>query len=112
MPSSIEKQHIVCTPGTCGGKPRIEGTRIRVQDVVIWHEWQGRSPDEIVADFPHLTLGDVHAALAYYFDHLEEIRQQLDDDEKFVALMKAKWGPGPLEKKLQRMKDSRAPDAS
>jgi uncharacterized protein (DUF433 family) len=39
IPSIAE--HIVKTPCTCGGKPRIAGSRIRVQDIVIWHEHQG-----------------------------------------------------------------------
>ena len=35
------------------------------------------SPDEIVSQIPTITLADVHAALAYYFDHLEEIQQEM-----------------------------------
>ncbi|MHC4181398.1 MAG: DUF433 domain-containing protein, partial [Planctomycetota bacterium] len=59
-------KHIQSRPGVCGGKPCIGGTRIRVQDVMVWHELQGLTPDEIVAQFPQLTLAGVHAALAYY----------------------------------------------
>jgi len=40
-------QRIVQTPGVCGGKPRIDGHRITVQNVAIWHERLGRSADEI-----------------------------------------------------------------
>jgi len=91
MKSLIE--HIESTPGVCGGKPRIAGTRIRVQDVVGWAE-QGLSPDEIVSGYPHLTLADVHAALAYYYDHREVIDQQMKDADEFVAEMKAKYRTG------------------
>jgi uncharacterized protein (DUF433 family) len=80
---------IVATPGTCGGRPRIAGSRIRVQDVAGWYESEGMSPDEIVAAYPHLSLADVHAALAYYYEHLDEIRRDLADDETLVAEMKA-----------------------
>ncbi|MFN6209519.1 MAG: DUF433 domain-containing protein, partial [Microcystis sp.] len=55
--------HIEITPETCGGKPRIAGHRIKVQDVVIWHERLGMSPDEIVYHYPSITLADVYAAL-------------------------------------------------
>jgi uncharacterized protein (DUF433 family) len=44
--------HIEITPRVCGGKPRIAGHRIKVQDVVIWHERMGMSPDEIVYHYP------------------------------------------------------------
>ena len=74
MATAPEKFHIESTPGTCGGKARIAGTRIRVQDIVFWTE-EGRSPDEIVAAFPHLTLADVYAALAYYHDNRRLIDQ-------------------------------------
>ena len=84
-------EHIVSTPGTCGGKPRIAGTRIRVQDVVVWHEAWGQSPEEIVTSFPQLTLAQVHAALAYYYDHREEIRQHMRDAEALVEAFKQQY---------------------
>ncbi len=112
MDQLVEKQHIVCTPGTCGGKPRIDGTRIRVQDVYIWHEVRGQSVEEIVTNFPHLTLADVHAALAYYFDHRDEIKRQIQEDREYVTALRAKLGAGPLEKMLQGMDDSNAPNPS
>jgi uncharacterized protein (DUF433 family) len=81
--------HIESTPGVCGGKPRIAGHRIRVQDIVVWHEQLGLSPDEIVSQFPQITLSDVYAALAYYYDHCEEIRRQMAEDEDRVTAMRA-----------------------
>lgn len=71
-------------PGTCGRKVRIAGHRIRVLDIVAWHEHHGMSPDEIVSQFPTLTLSDVHAALAYYFDHIEEIRAEMQEERRIV----------------------------
>ncbi len=94
------REHIEVTPGICGGKPRIAGTRIRVQDVYVWHQVQGMSADEIVTQFPHLTLADVHAALAYYFDYRDEIQQQMKADDAFVEAMKDKC-PSKLEETLE-----------
>ena len=45
------KPHIEITPGVCGGKPRIAGHRIRVQDVVVMHDEMGKDPYEIVNDY-------------------------------------------------------------
>jgi uncharacterized protein (DUF433 family) len=87
-------EHIVSTPETCGGRPRIAGSRIRVQDIVVWHEVHGLSPDEIVSQFPGLTLADVYdvyAALTYYHDHREEIRQHMRDAEVFVEAFKQRY---------------------
>ncbi len=82
----------------------IAGTRIRVQDIFSLSEREGKTPDEIAAAFPHLTLAQIHAALAYYFDHQDEIKREIREDEAFVAAMMAKAGPGPLEEKLKGAK--------
>jgi uncharacterized protein (DUF433 family) len=92
-------RHIESTPGVCGGKPRIAGHRIRVQDVVVWHEQLGLSPDEIVAQFPQITLADVYAAMAYYHDHRDEIRRQMAEDDDRVAALQAAI-PSKLAQKL------------
>jgi uncharacterized protein (DUF433 family) len=92
-------QHIEKTPGVVGGNARIAGTRIRVMDTVVWHERQGMSPDEIIADFPQLTLADIHAALAYYFDNREEIEESFAREKVFAKAMHKKY-PSLLKEKL------------
>jgi len=63
------------------------------------------TPDEIVSHFSTITLADVHAALAYYFDHLEEIQQEVHAESAFAgefrssspSLLEAKPRQEPLE---------------
>jgi uncharacterized protein (DUF433 family) len=98
--TAVISEHIEITPGVCGGKPRIAGHRIRVQDVAIWHEKMGLSPDEIVSRYPTITLADVYAALAYYHDHFQEIRQHIQESEEFVRDLKAKI-PSKVQQKLK-----------
>ncbi|MDJ0593146.1 MAG: DUF433 domain-containing protein [Pleurocapsa sp. MO_226.B13] len=97
---SVITEHIEITPGICGGKPRIAGHRIKVQDIAIWHERMGMSPDEIVSSYPSITLSDLYAALAYYHDHLEEIRGHIQEDEEFAKELKAKT-PSLVKQKLK-----------
>ena len=97
---SVIAEHIEITPDVCGGKPRIAGHRIKVQDIVIWHEKMGMSPDEIVSQYPSITLSDVYAALAYYHDRFEEIRQQIQEDEVFAKELQAK-SPSLVKQKLK-----------
>jgi uncharacterized protein (DUF433 family) len=80
-------QRIEVMPGIAGGKPRITGHRITVQDVVVWHEWLGRGADEISAEHG-LDLADIYAALAYYYDHQTEIDQAIRQQESFVAALR------------------------
>lgn len=81
--------HIESRPEKCGGKPCIAGTRIRVQDIYVWHELRGQVPAEIVANFPQLSLSQVYAALAYYHDHREEIQAAVADERTWADEMKA-----------------------
>ena len=69
--------HITSTPGICGGKPCIAGHRIRVSDIAILHEHQGLTADAIVSQYPGLSLAEVYAALSYYFEHLDSIREEI-----------------------------------
>lgn len=91
-------QHIEVTPGITGGKPRIAGHRITVLNIVVWHERIGKSADEIAAEYD-LTLADVYAALAYYYDHRSEIDRYIEESKAFVkALMES--APSKLKQKL------------
>lgn len=97
-----DRVRIVSTPGTCGGRPRIDGHRITVGDVAIWHERMGMSPDEIVSAYPSITLSDVHAALAYYYEHRERIDADILEGERFAEAMRAKSAPSLLSEKLRK----------
>lgn len=63
MPTQSLDRYITATPGIAGGKPRLAGHRITVQNIVIWHEWLGWSADEIAAEY-QLSLSEIYAALA------------------------------------------------
>jgi uncharacterized protein (DUF433 family) len=57
-------EHIVTNPGILLGKPIIRGTRIPVYLIVGFIE-SGHSPEEIIDDYPVLTLRDIEAAIAF-----------------------------------------------
>ena len=99
--SKSTEDRITTSPEVCGGKACIAGHRVRVLDVVVWHEHQGMTPDEIVSHFPTSTLADVHAALAYYFDHVEEIQQEMRAERAFAEEFRRN-NPSVLEAKLRQ----------
>jgi uncharacterized protein (DUF433 family) len=98
-PIAQPKQHVTTTPGVCGGKPCVAGTRVRVWDIAVRAQ-AGQSPDELLTQFPHLTLSDVHAALAYYYDNRQAIDEQAAEDIRFADQFRQSAGPGPLEERL------------
>lgn len=71
---------IVRTPEVRGGRPRIAGTGVTVRRIVGWYKL-GLSPEEIVAEIPHLTLAQVYAALAYYHANREEVEADITAEE-------------------------------
>lgn len=99
MATKTLDQHIEATPGIAGGKPRIAGHRITVQNIVVWHERMGSTADEIATAYD-LTLADVYAALTYYFDHRAEIDRDIDDSRAFVEALRQRT-PSKLTAKLQ-----------
>ena len=97
---SIPADTIVKTPGVCSGQPRIAGTRIKVKHVYTWVEQMHMTPAQVVAAYPHLTLAQVQAALAYYRSHPDEIQQDIANEEKRVAELKAKSGTSRITERL------------
>src|SRR4051794_31953111 len=96
-----ELARIVSTPGTCGGKPRIDGHRIKVEHIAVMYERMGKTPDEIVTELPTISLAQVHAALSYYYDHKPEIDADIEEGIRFVEEMKAQSPPSKLRKILE-----------
>jgi uncharacterized protein (DUF433 family) len=67
-------------PQIRGGRPVIAGTGVTVKRITAWYQL-GLSPEEIVAEIPHLTLAQVYAALTYYHANRGEIEADVDADE-------------------------------
>jgi len=78
----------------CGGRMRIGGTRITVHRVATLYK-QGETAEEIVQTYPHLSLGQVYAALAYYHANRAEIESELaQQDALYDELRNATTTPG------------------
>jgi uncharacterized protein (DUF433 family) len=101
-------QHIEITPGVVGGKPRIAGHRITVHNIAIWHERLGKSADEIATEYD-LTLADVYATLAYYFDHREEIDSEIEESQAFAEALRQST-PSKVKQKLREHEAGGAKD--
>jgi uncharacterized protein (DUF433 family) len=108
MTAKTLDQHIEITPGVAGGKPRIAGHRITVQNVVVWHERLGKGADEIASDYD-LSLADGYAALAYYFDHRAEIDRSIAEGEAFAEALRQRT-PSKVRQKLQQRQSDAAAD--
>jgi uncharacterized protein (DUF433 family) len=75
----LDDPYITSDPGIAGGRPVIAGTRITVNCIAGYYQL-GMSIDEILESLRHLTPSQVHSALAYYFDHQDEINADLEEE--------------------------------
>jgi uncharacterized protein (DUF433 family) len=98
-PPATLDDYISILPDVRFGKPCIAGTRIAVIDIAIWHNQLGYPPELIAAKW-NLTVAGVHAALAYYFDHREEIDRRQAEDDAYVALLRQQQSPTKLSRIL------------
>lgn len=82
--------------------PIISGTTMKVIELVLAQAAHGWTADELHLQFPHLTLGQIYSALAYYWDHREEMDQNIESRVRKVDAIRESMQVSPL---IQRLKD-------
>src|SRR5437879_4343517 len=100
-----EYKHIVLDED---GVPLIEGTTMKVRELILEHLAHGWSSEELHWQHPYLNLAQIHAAFSYYYDHQE----QMDEDmqarwEQSVDARARAQAASPLYAKLRELKKSR-----
>ena len=68
--SEAREARIISTPGVVGGRPRLQGTRLTVQDI-LGALAAGDTIDELLVDYPYLTRDDFTAVLRYAADQFD-----------------------------------------
>lgn len=80
----LDYRNIETQAGRCGGQPVVVDTRIRVATILVCYR-QGMTVEEIVQQYPTVKPADVHDALAYAYDHIDEIEADLAADDEAVV---------------------------
>lgn len=92
--------HIVLDDGT----PIIAGTTVKVIELVTEQRAYGWSPEELHFQHPHLSLGQIHAALAYYWDHVEELDADIEKRLRYADQQRQAARPSPLARRMAALK--------
>jgi len=79
----------------------IDDTNVKVIEVVVDRVGWQWSPEAIQLQHPHLSLAQIHAALAYYYDHQTAFDAQIARDTQEVEALRTQAGPSPIAKRLQ-----------
>jgi uncharacterized protein (DUF433 family) len=79
----------------------VADSRMKVAQLVSEVMAYGWSPEELHFQHPHLSMGQIHSALAYYWDHQEEINQQIEGDLQYADRMSRAAGEPPLVARLK-----------
>lgn len=93
MDTIISINLISTNPNVRSGRPCIAGTTIEVSVIAIAKIVHMQTPDEIASDY-RLSLAQVYAALAYYYDHKAEMDEMMQKNREFVEAFKAKQRHG------------------
>ena len=91
-------EHIVLTEDDV---PSIAGTTTKVVELVVEQQAYGWSPEELHFQHPYLTLGQIHSALAYYWDHRENLDRDIQRRLERVAELRRATHPPPLAARLR-----------
>jgi uncharacterized protein (DUF433 family) len=102
MAVEISYPHVVKVPGEPARMERHR--RTRVAQIVMDYLGHGWSADEIHRQHPHLSLAEIHAALGYYFDHVEEIEREIEEEWRETDRLARKTTPSPLMLRLKALK--------
>lgn len=101
--ASVSYPHIELTPE---GVPILTGTQTKVVEIVLdrlAHHWDA---DEIKRQHPHLGLAQIHAALAYYYDHQDELDRDIHERLQRAERIQTELGPSSIRLKLKRLDES------
>lgn len=83
------------------GVPTIVSTNMKVVELVMAQLAHGWSPEELHFQHPYLSLGQIHSALAYYWDHKAELDEDIERRRKYAEEERGKAGTSPLANKLR-----------
>jgi uncharacterized protein (DUF433 family) len=98
MTEATRYEHIVLDAES---GPMIAGTTMKVIELVLAHQAYGWSPEELHFQFPTLTLGQIYSALAYYWDHQEDLDEEIARREAYVDAMRQRQPTLPLVARLK-----------
>jgi uncharacterized protein (DUF433 family) len=99
-----EFKYIVLDPA---GTAFIEGTTLKVRELVLEHIAYGWSAEQLNKEHPYLRLSQIHAALAYYFDRKTQIDQEIQLELDLIKRMDAQWQSRNAEL-VNRLKEMRS----
>ena len=83
------------------GIPWIRAANIKIVELVAEVKAHGWSPEELVFQHPYLTMGQVHSALAYHWDHREEVEADLARRQEYAERLRAEAGESTVVAKLR-----------
>lgn len=86
---------------TSDGTPFISGTQTKVEEIVLDHIAWRWDADTIHRNHPHLSLAQIHSALAYYYDHQIEMDAVIEAGLRQVAKIREGLGESPVRLKLK-----------
>ncbi|MHC5612580.1 MAG: DUF433 domain-containing protein [Nostoc sp.] len=96
--TTTEYKHILVDEGNV---PFIKGTSMKVVELITSIHAYGWSPEELHFQYPHLSMSQIYSALAYYWEHKEEIDADMQRRFDYAEKLHLEAGESPLAKRLR-----------
>lgn len=97
-PQATEYKHILISDRQI---PFIAGTSMKVVELVTSVKAYGWGPEELHYNYPHVGMSQIHSALAYYWDHKEEIDEDVERRDRYAERLQQEAGESPFAAKLR-----------
>lgn len=81
--------------------PAIAGTSMKIVELITSIKAYGWTPEQLLENYPHLTLGKIYSALAYYWDRKEEIDRDFDRRERYAEQLEREAGVSEFAMRLR-----------
>ncbi len=85
----------------------VDNTNVKVVEIALDHLAYGWSAEAIHEQLPHLTLAQIHAALAFFYDHQAEFERDMLLREREIGEWRAELGESPLQRRLRQAKSAK-----
>lgn len=83
------------------GVPLIAGTTMKIVELIVSIQSYGWTPEQTQASYPHLSMAQIHSALAYYWDHKQTLDADIERRYQYAEYLRTASGETPMRRKLR-----------
>jgi uncharacterized protein (DUF433 family) len=97
-PAATDYKHVVLDERN---NPVIAETTMKVVELITSIKAYGWDAEELHSNYPHLSMGKIYSALAYYWDHKAQIDEMIEQEAEWAEQARQRAGDSPFVQRLR-----------